>query len=163
VTKALKRILTLRYLISVALMIWCAGAGCMVVSYARGAMAHSDSEVASTDQMIARMPGSMDSHGCCKAKHKALRRTRIAKSANTEVTEFTIPMPLAGNAMSCCPLTSGSLVVASRPQTDDSSSDLRPSDSFSLGPVNSHEISLVVPLRLPNRAHSYLLDCAFLI
>src|SRR5512141_3183679 len=94
VTNALKRTLTLRGLVAIALMVWCAGAGCMMVSYARGAMRAEDAAAPTAGQTIAASSGAMDSHACCKAKHKALERTRIArKSANIESNEFTLIPP----------------------------------------------------------------------
>jgi hypothetical protein len=135
----------------------------MIVSYARGTMDAEDQAAASPEQTIAAMSSSMDSHECCQAKHKALRRASVVRKTTVEFTQFTAPLPDTGNAMSCCPLTSGSLVVASRSQADDSGSEITQPDSFSLHLQNSHKTSVAIPLRLPNRAHSYLLDCAFLI
>jgi hypothetical protein len=163
VNKALKRTLTLRRAVAIALIVWCAGAGCMVVSYARGAMSAEDSTSSSPGQSMAGNPSSMDAHACCKARHKALKRAAVAKIPDVTFTQFTTPLPARGNAMSCCPLTSGSLVIAARSQTDDSTSDLAPEDSSALKLKSSHDIPVTVPLRLPNRARSYLLDCAFLI
>jgi hypothetical protein len=65
--------------------------------------------------------------------------------------------------MSCCPLTSGSIVVASRTQTGDSASALADTTPAAVKLENSYQTVVAAPLRLPNRARSYLLDCAFLI
>jgi len=150
--------------LSIALVFWCAGAGCMMVSYARASMSEMDSAGPSTQQAMSHMSASLDAHECCKAKHKAEKRTHSVKwPSNSEFTEFTIPAPAPSGAMSCCPLTSGSIVVASRSQSDYSAPALAPADSSSLKLSSSHAKPVAVPLRLPNRAHSYLLDCAFLI
>ncbi len=163
-TAALKRILTFRCLVAIALTIWCAGAGCMMVSYAQSAMSAGDSAAPAAEQTIAASSAAMDSHACCKAKHKALKPTRAAsKSTNIELSELTLIPPARGDAMSCCPLTSGSIVVASRSQSTETGSALELADSSALNLQTSYETPLTVPLRLPNRAHSYLLDCAFLI
>ena len=113
----LKTVLTLRSLLAVALILWCAGAGCMMVSYARAA-ANENAGSALMGDKVGGATG-MDGHACCKAKHRS--------------------------------------------QSHDRSTDLQTAHSFSLLLVTSDPLPLSVPLRLPNRAHSYLLDCAFLI
>jgi hypothetical protein len=145
--------------LTIALMFWCAGAGCMMVSYAKGAMSEMDSMDA---RMMAHMSGSMHAHACCKAKRKNAKRSTSAESPR-EFTQFTLPEPVQNNAMNCCPLTSGSIVVASRSTSNDEAQALSLSDSSTFKPVISYQKPLAIPLRLPNRAHSYLLDCAFLI
>jgi hypothetical protein len=160
---ALKKALTFHRLVAIALMFWCAGTGCMIVSYAR-ASAKEDSSAQSAEQPMIDMHASMSAHACCKAKHKGEKRTASAKrSSNLELTEFTIPVPAQSDAMSCCPLTSGSIVVATRSQTDDSTSTLAQTGSSSLKLSKSDHAPVAIPLRLPSRADSYLLGCAFLI
>lgn len=160
----LKKVLTFRRLVATALMFWCAGAGCMMVSYARASMKDMDSPAQSAEQPMMQMHASMDAHACCKAKHKANKRATSAKrSSSVEFTQFTIPIPAQSEAMSCCPLTSGSIVVAARSQSDDSHSTFAQTDSGSLKLSGSNQRPVAAPLRLPNRADSYLLGCAFLI
>ena len=161
----LKTVLTLRSLLAVALMLWCAGAGCMMVSYARAAA----NENAGSALMGDRMGGltRMDGHACCKAKHPPAKTHQRAESKqlfeSTQWSLLTIPStPTQSGVMNCCPLTSGSVVVASRSQCHDRWTDLQPPRSLSVLLVSSDPLPLSVPLRLPNRAHSYLLDCAFL-
>jgi hypothetical protein len=146
--------------LAIALMFWCAGTGCMMVSYARAEMSDMDSSAQPAEQPMAHMSTAMDAHACCKAKHKSAKRTKPTHRSID--TEFTVP-PIQTGAMSCCPLTSGSLVVASRSQSNDRGSALIETDSSSLNLSNSDHTPVAVPLRLPNRAESYLLDCAFLI
>ena len=159
----LKRILTLHGLLAVALMFWCAGTGCMVVSYAR-TLDDMDSSSRAAEQSMMGMHDSMDAHACCKAKHKSAKRATAAKrTLGVQFTQFGLPEPISGNAMSCCPLTTGSIVAASRSQTNDNASALLGTGSSSFESDNSYQKPLAIPLRLPNRADSYLLDCAFLI
>jgi hypothetical protein len=146
--------------LTIALMFWCAGAGCMMVSYAKGAM--SDMDASADAPMMAHMSGAMDAHACCKAKLKNAKRSASAESPK-EFTQFTLPEPVQSNAMDCCPLTSGSIVVASRSTSNDEAPAVSSSDSSAFKPLISYQKPLAIPLRLPNRAHSYLLDCAFLI
>ena len=147
--------------LTIGLMFWCAGAGCMMVSYAKGAMSDMDSPAASEAHAMAHMAGSMDPHACCKAKRKDAKRSESA--AATNLHEFTIPEPVQSSAMNCCPLTSGSIVVASRSTSNSDAPALSQTDSSAFDPLPSYQRPLAIPLRLPNRAHSYLLDCAFLI
>ena len=147
--------------LAIALMFWCAGAGCMMVSYAHAAM-NADAAAQSAAQSMAM--SSMDAHACCKAKHKTLNKVHSPKPVvASDLNEFTLPPSAPSGAMSCCPLNSGSIVVASRSQTNDHASDLAQTDSDSLKLASSNQTPVAMPLRLPNRARSYLLDCAFLI
>ena len=163
----LKTLVTLRSLLALLLMFWCAGTGCMMVSYARAAANDSGDSALMGHSMGGSTP--MDAHACCKATHRSAKAphhvaewNRPAKTA--ELKLLTIPStPTQSGAMNCCPLTSGSIVVASRSQSNDRSLALEHSDSSSLLTVTSDPLRLEVPLRLPNRSHSYLLDCAFLI
>ena len=160
----LKRILSLRAGVAITLMFWCAGTGCMMVRYARSAMNDMDGSAQSAEQSMATMSASMDAHACCKAKHKSLTKAHSQKrSVTSDLMEFTLPPPAPSGALSCCPLTSGSIVVGSRSQTNDHASELAQTDSASLKLAGSNQKPVAIPLRLANRARSYLLDCAFLI
>jgi hypothetical protein len=150
--------------LAIVLMFWCAGAGCMMVAYAKGAMAEMDSPAAADGHAMAHMSGSMDAHACCKAKRRGAKRSASASQSNPgAVTQLAIPAPAQSSAMSCCPLTTGSTVVASRSASDDEATALSPTNSSSFKPLTAKQRPLAIPLRLPNRAESYLLDCAFLI
>ena len=148
--------------LAIALMFWCAGAGCMMVSYAKGAMPEIDSPAGTDARAVRHGSGAMDAHACCKAKRRGAKRSAAAQS-NPGVFTLEIPLLPQGNAMSCCPLTTGSIVVASRSQSNDKASALPPTDSSAFKLLASHQKPVAVPLRLPNRADSYLLDCTFLI
>ena len=149
--------------VAIALVFWCAGAGCVMVSYARSAMNDMDGSAQSAGQSMA-MSSSMDAHACCKAKHKSLTKAHSQKrSVTSDLSEFTLNEPAPSGAMSCCPLTSGSIIVGSRSQTNDHASELAQTGSAPLKLDSSNQTAVAIPLRLPNRARSYLLDCAFLI
>jgi len=148
--------------LAIALIFWCAGAGCMMVSYAKGAMSEMDPSVAPDEHAMMHMSGSMDAHACCKAKHRGAKRAN-SESTASEFIEFQIPAPVESNAMNCCPLTSGSIVVATRSTSNDEAPALSQNDSSAFNLLTPERKPLAIPLRLPNRAESYLLDCAFLI
>jgi len=107
-----KRLFNLQSLIAIALIVWCAGAGCMLVSYARTSMTEANGPSDSVDQMMAGMSSSMDAHACCKAKHRSAGsiKKQPESTANTyfEPALLAFPStPTQSGAMSCCPLTSG--------------------------------------------------------
>jgi len=150
--------------LALALIFWCAGAGCMMVSYARATAADSSAANDVIDQaMASSIP--MDAHACCKAKRPSTKtHHRRAESKSTSSFELAMPSsPTQTGVMNCCPLTSGSIVVASRSQSKDNSTVFEQTHSSYLLLVKSAPAPPTIPLRLPNRAHSYLLDCAFLI
>ena len=161
---SLKRMLRFRSLLAVALMLWCAGTGCMLVSYAR---AMSEKPSAGPADQTAGSSMSMDAHACCKAKHRSAKTAAKAAKVTAGSNEFevlTFPVtPTQSGVMSCCPLTSGSIVVGSRSQSNDRATVLQNVDASPLLISKSDHSPLAIPLRLPSRADSYLLDCAFLI
>jgi hypothetical protein len=154
-------------LIAVALIGWCAGAGCLTVSYARAAMAEIEDSTQVLEPSMSGSPKSAAAHACCKARHKSLKRTTIASQAqlsSAEQLHLSLPStPAPGNAMKCCPLTSGNMLVGSRYQSHENALDAAQNAS-SIVFLNSFiPKPVAVPLRLPNRDQSYLLGCAFLI
>jgi hypothetical protein len=169
VIRSFKREINPRSIMALALIFWCAGAGCMIVSYARASMTEASGPSDSVHQMMAGMSSSMDAHACCKAQHRSkvrhqLRAESPASSELLAANLLALPStPTESDVMSCCPLTSGSIVIGSRSQSDDHANILDEAGSSSLLLIKSNPPPLAVPLRLPNRANSYLLDCAFLI
>lgn len=165
VISTVKRILTLRSLVALALMFWCAGTGCMMVSYARAEMATTESPLSLSQLADASASGSMDAHACCKARHRAGKKSASNQQSSDGSEILVLPEDSApSSAMSCCPLTSGSIVVASyRHSNNDDDSVLSQKNSFSINSANHESKHVAVPLRLPNRVQAYLLDCAFLI
>ena len=164
--KAVKRIISVRSVLAFGLMFWCAGTGCLMVNYARAAAAEFNDAASAMDHPMAGSM-SMAAHACCKAKRpsaKAHQARSESKPATSELNLLTTPAePAPTGAMNCCPLTSGSMVVSSRSQSNDRATVMQPADAASFLLVPPDSTPLAVPLRLPNRAHSYLLDCAFLI
>ena len=163
-----KIISSFRSVLAVGLVLWCAGAGCMIVSYARAAAITGNDDARSTGTGLDQASGSMGSHSCCKARHALPRRSTVSTTRKTpsdllaNLTQLTqVPN---SNALSCCPLTSGSIVVAGRQRT--SSDDA--SVALDVNAVSSlHNVVATTPsansLRLPNQSHTYLRGCVFLI
>ena len=145
--------------LAVALMFWCAGVGCMIVAYAR--CADNEIPVAGAAEPAADEMGGMPA--CHAHKLKTKRAAKSNSATADSVGHFSLPAPARSGAMSCCPLTTGAIATASRQQTDNSAPPLARPNSQLPDLIHSTPAPLAVPLRLPNRAHSYLLDCAFLI
>lgn len=171
----IKAISRFRSTLAFALMLWCAGAGCMVVSYAQGG-AMSGANLAdshSNKQILSGASASMGTHACCKARHSSSKGTAGPGTTQTGshlesfagFQQVALPeAPGSSGAMSCCPLTSGSFVVASRSQSnDDNASHADQRGSFLLTVTNSQPTPRFYPLRLPDQNQTYLRGCVFLI
>jgi hypothetical protein len=161
---------TMRSVLAMSLILWCAGTGCMIVSYAHGAamVGGNESPHASGESLSSHL--SMASHECCKAKHSSAKHTADlmamtkTNSRSDAAEQMTLPeLPAPSGAMSCCPLTSGTFVAASRTQSNDNDAAPAQSDSDSPSLTDLRQPPLVVPLRLPPKDHTYLRCCVFLI
>ncbi|HXI61141.1 MAG TPA: hypothetical protein VNF70_00465, partial [Pyrinomonadaceae bacterium] len=75
--RSFKRKINPRSMMALALIFWCAGAGCMIVSYARASMTEAGGPSNSADQMMTGMSSSMDAHACCKAQHRSKARRQL--------------------------------------------------------------------------------------
>ncbi len=161
-----------RSLLAFGLVLWCAGAGCILISYAHGAaMGNADS--IHSGKNWGSITASAGSHGCCKARHSSSKRSDRIVPAHTESTaqfsagfeQIALPeLPSPAGATSCCPLTSGSFVTASRVQSNNSNLSVM-AGTISLPPVltNLEFAALDQSLYLPNLNQTYLRDCVFLI
>src|SRR5438128_2239750 len=132
----------LRSVLAVALTLWCAGAGCMVVSYAHAAAMNGGDLAKSARQNFSGASASAMAHACCKARHSAKQnavRNTISRSESFHHFQIALTeVPAPSEAMSCCPLTSGTFVSASRTQSKEAdASALIEKDSFSLILTNS--------------------------
>jgi hypothetical protein len=149
----------LRSALTLALVLWCAGAGCMMVSYAHG--------VAMNEAEAAHASGSMRAHDCCKDRHAAERRVASSMADRTVSSESLANFqklgeaPNSSNAISCCPLTSGSIVVAGRQRVSNDGASVSPDvDAISCVTAGFPKTPVV---RLPNQKQTYLRGCVFLI
>lgn len=155
----------LRSALALGLMLWCAGTGCLAHGMAMSSGA-SAPDSKSTKTRFTQSEMAMNGHACCKARHRSLRNEPAAKSDSDSNSETIVPPEDSSSdeANSCCPLTSGSFVVASRSQTTDSNS----SASAATG-LPEHNFVLqfsairTILLRLPSHEQTYLTCCALLI
>ncbi|SRR5712691_762325 len=159
-----------RWATAVALTLWCAGAGCMLVSYAHGA-SMANTEAASAQASGSTWIGlstSAGPHGCCKARHSSQHASTIGHRHASVATELEEAAPLGSSnpaeAMSCCPLTSGTLVVTTRQSVSDERATLATkSDAPAFVLAHMDAAPRALPLRLPNQNQTYLRCCSFLI
>ena len=111
---------------------------------------------------------SMRSHDCC-AKGASRTSKSQTNTNHSNASARTNPATAAetvatSSAMIDCPLAVNAMAALSKPRPDQSSTALlsagaRPASSDSF----EQTVSFARPLRLPNRGHTYLRCCAFLI
>ncbi len=159
----------MRSALAVALTLWCAGAGCLVVSYAHVAVMAAELRSVAEESARHEVSGSMSSHACCKARHASAQKsyaqshTRRLEPSQT-LGQIALPEnPVPSGAASCCPLTSGSFVSAARVSSDSNVSLPATRDTRSLELSDLEGAPVDGPLRLPNQEHTYLRCCSFLI
>jgi hypothetical protein len=169
-----KAIARLRSALAFTLMLWCAGAGCIVASYAHGAAMSgmSASKLSSSGGGWGGASGSMGTHNCCKAHHSSERRVARSISDRASSSEpsadfATITLaevPQSSDAMSCCPLTGGTFVVASRQRISNEDASA-PNDIDALSIVSGSPLaaSRSYALHLPYQSQTHLRLCVFLI
>ena len=150
----------LRSVVALVLMLWCAGAGCILVTSARATTADLEIQSASEGE------GSTGSHSSCHgSKPPAKAQKTHSNPGPAGINRLSLPaMPTPSGAMSCCPLTSGSIATPSRVQTNDDHLTVVSHDELSYLPLATRGTTpLAIPLRLPNQDQTYLRCCVFLI
>jgi hypothetical protein len=160
-----------RSAITLGLILWCAGAGCMLVSVAQGAARceAADTKTSAANTGWGQVSGSAGAHDCCKARHASERRAAPLVVAHVLTPESSANLEgLAGlmnssDAMSCCPLTSGTIIATGRQRiTNDDASVSRGLDAATVV-TSGTATPPAAPLRLLNQSQTYLRSCAFLI
>jgi hypothetical protein len=155
-------------------MLWCAGAGCIVASYAHGAAMSgmNASKVSSSGGGWGGASGSMGTHSCCKARHSSERRVAPSTSDRASASEASpdfatitlADVPQSSDAMSCCPLTGGTFVVASRQRiSNEDASVPNDIDAISIVPGSRAAAARSYALNLPYQSQTHLRLCVFLI
>ena len=174
---------TLRLVLSLSLVLWVGGAGC-VFGCQTLAMAATGQGAAGTNHSRAHLDlGTMISgdacasaadHNCC-AKHHAsfaptVRTTRRARAVGAQgpnsvvgVATSSMVLALSDGAMHTCPLAMNATALATKARSDEST------NSVALAPVPRPAIDLEKPTTsfpptfFNNRGHTYLRCCVFLI
>jgi hypothetical protein len=177
----LSSIRLVRLSLALAVAFWMAGAGCLLgcgnmVSAASSEVASSTSSpliVAAGDACA-----SMQSHDCC-ARHRAHaaakpaahpvseKLTFVADAGKKIVADANDELKFIGQlpaTMMDCPLAINATAALSKAGSDQANVALpASSDSASLGNSTERTSTFAAPLRLPNRGHTYLRCCVFLI
>ena len=165
-----------RVSLALAVAFWMAGAGCMLGCENMASAAAPSREIASpADSLAIVVTGeacaSMQSHDCC-AKRKAHSAAKAVAKPTSDKSQLVADSghslfpALAGTfpMMMDCPLALNAMAVLSK-ATPDQSNVALPSRSelSSLSNPPEQTSAFARPLRLPNRGHTYMHCCSFLI
>jgi hypothetical protein len=150
------------------LVLWCAGAGCALGTYAHGTMRdHGLPQAEAAGMALTGLSAAAGSHSCCKARHSSQHAPAMAHgdASAAEPNEVALPeSSSSSDATSCCPLTSGTFVVTARQSVrDDRASAALNRDAPVLALGYAFATPRALPLRLPNQNQTYLRGCVFLI
>lgn len=152
-------------MLAFAVAFWMAGAGCMFgCEGMTSAAAASNSQTTTATNLATIVSGdacaSMQSHDCC-ARHR-----KQSPPQQHEVTRASQGTEIAGlvPAMANCPLAINASAVLSNPRTEQSKTLALPASAIIQNAEQLEQRSAFLhPLRLPNRGHTYLRCCVFLI
>ena len=170
-----------RVSLALAVAFWMAGAGCMLgcENMATAAAATSIESPASSPIVASgEACASRHSHDCC-AKRGAHSSAKVTAKPASDKLQFVadsrkkIPdeahdklesLEQSPTSMMNCPLAVNAAAVLSKAGSDQSSVALAPSIAIaSLSNSPEQTTAFARPLRLPNRGHTYLRCCVFLI
>ncbi|MDQ1640103.1 MAG: hypothetical protein QOF62_3442 [Pyrinomonadaceae bacterium] len=157
-----------RIVLALALAFWVAGAGCLLGC--EGMMTAAASESADVPQhatgdlnlvVSGDACASAKSHDCCaKRNQRAQAKTQPAEKQAATLIE-TDP---ASTAMSDCPLAMSRTVVAAKSGARETRSAATVANpNLPTQNLIEQPAPLVSQVRLPNRGHTYLRCCSFLI
>lgn len=158
----------IRVTLAIAVALWMAGAGCLlgcenaVMAASSLSVAVSDSPTVSGDACA-----SSRSHDCCAKRKSISSHPQRAPGITSNLPVNTLASGLGAipsPSMADCPLAVNASAVVSRARQDQSSDGI-PLDRLNVAlPVLREQVlALSSPLRLPNRGHTYLRCCVFLI
>ncbi len=161
----LSSIRIVRVSLALAVALWMAGAGCLL-GCDNMVSAAASSDVVSPENGSAHVgngeeaPASMQSHHSC-AKHGAHSARKAAAKSMLVPAQASIP---ATAAMMDCPLAVNAAAALSKAGSDQANVALPAAAGRTLFSDSLALVSAFVrPLRLPNRGHTYLRCCVFLI
>lgn len=167
-----KAIMRARPALAFALMLWCAGAGCMIVAYAHGGAMSGMSASKVGGGGWGNVKASIGTHSCCKARHSSERRVALSMSDRALLSEPTAEfetitlaeVPQSSDSLSCCPLTGGTFVVASRQRINNEDASVTNGiDAISIVPSCSVVAPRSYALRMPYQSQTHVRLCVFLI
>jgi hypothetical protein len=154
--------------LAATLVLWVAGAGCLLGCEGMMTAAASENSAVAPHAkcdlnlvVSGEACASANSHDCCaKQNHRTQPKAQRLEKQTATLVE-TDP---SSSGMEACPLAMSRTVVAAKKTTDETRSATTIA-SANLPTLNSIEQPhpVVTQLRLPNRGHTYLRVCSFLI
>ena len=159
-----------RVTLALAVGFWMAGAGCLlgcegIVAAASSGEAQpqvSDTTVVASGEACA----SMGSHDCCatRNKHGQTSNSTTPAPAATSTSTFTSVLGQTPTSMMDCPLAVNASAALSKTNHDSSAGPLLLARPSGFVPhLEEQTRPLSQQIRLPNRGHTYLRCCVFLI
>lgn len=162
-----------RFVLAPVLSLWVTGAGCMMgcgnmmAAAANSTTAnealhfHGHSTIVVSGDACA----SAKSHDCCAKRKSEVKPAAKSRARQTAATGTTlINSGESSSGMEGCPLAVGKAAVVTKSASRDVNDfTVDAPASFSVDDPAKQAVPLTTPLRLPNRGHTYLRCCVFLI
>jgi hypothetical protein len=180
--QSLSSIRPFRVVLALAVAFWMAGAGCMLGCENMVAASSATISPVSSPTIIAAGEAcpSMHAHDCCARHNAKAAPSRNAKSLSSSTqslsSAFEVARELTASApafvefdgtstsMMDCPLAVNASAALSKAKQDQSSIALPLTHANgSIPDLSEQTTPLSPPSRLPNRGHTYLRCCVFLI
>jgi len=153
--------------LAATLVLWVAGAGCLLGCEGMMTAAASENSAAPHAKgdlnlvVSGEACASAKSHDCCAKQN---HRTQPKAQGLEKQTASLVETDPSSSGMAACPLAMSRTVVAAKKSTDDSRSTATVANAnISTQNHNEQPHPVVTQLRLPNRGHTYLRVCSFLI
>jgi hypothetical protein len=162
-----------RFVVAPLLSLWIAGAGCMLGCEGMVAAAatiprsmsekHSGHRPGRTAAIVASGHAceSSGSHSCC-AKNAGERKPATSRINKSDTTLFKVGGSSSG-MMKACPLAVSRAAIAAKIRNNEVAPAPALASVLPNGNFLEQTAPLSTPLRLPNRGHTYLSCCVFLI
>jgi hypothetical protein len=167
--KLLSSIRVVRVALALAVAFWMAGAGCLLgceqmVSAAEATQVSSSASALTIVASGSACASMQSSHNCCakRGNHSASKASaKVTAKTASEKSEFVETSPVS---MMDCPLAVTATAALAKAGSDQASVALPDSSERTVLANSSEQTSaFATPLRLPNRGHTYLRCCVFLI
>ena len=139
-----------------------AGAGCLLGCGNMTAMAAAPAPDATVVVAANDSCAAMHGHDCCAKRSRTAPQVSAQDSVANEDVTAVEGDGISSGAMDC-PMAVNASAALSKAQNDDTSVALLPAAGEILSHATEQLRPLAPPLRLPNRGHTYLRCCVFLI
>jgi hypothetical protein len=154
--------------LAATLVLWVAGAGCLLGCEGMMTAAASENSAVAPHAkgdlnlvVSGEACASAKSHDCCA---KQSHRTQPKAQGLEKQTATLVETDPSSSGMAACPLAMSRTVVVAKKSTDDTRSTSTVANAnISTQNHNEQPHPVVTQLRLPNRGHTYLRVCSFLI